>query len=174
MTELPLAQAVKRAGEWSGLSEDVWLDYGARFMRRKRLDTTAGRGFVVDLPQTVSLDEGDAFVLSDGTLVQVRAAAEALLHVTGPDLVRLAWHIGNRHTPCQIGKDHVLIQRDAVIGHMLTHLGATLGEVTAPFTPEGGAYGHGRTHAHDHGATAHQPHAHSHHDGHHDGHAHDH
>ncbi|MEM9130513.1 MAG: urease accessory protein UreE, partial [Pseudomonadota bacterium] len=73
----------------------------------------------------------------------------------GPELTRLAWHIGNRHTPCQIMGDHLLIQRDPVIAHMLEHLGATLEEVTAPFTPEGGAYGHGRTHRHEHCKTAH-------------------
>jgi urease accessory protein len=96
-----------------------------------------------------------AMVLEDGTYILVRAAEEALLRVTGPDLARLAWHIGNRHTPCQIAADHLLIQNDPVIGHMLEHVGATLTEVTAPFTPEGGAYGHGRTHSHEHGNTAH-------------------
>ena len=77
-----------------------------------------------------------------------------LLEITG-DLVQLAWHIGNRHTPCQIESDRLLIQKDAVIGHMLEHLGATVTQIEAPFTPEGGAYGHGRTHSHEHGATAH-------------------
>jgi urease accessory protein len=70
-------------------------------------------------------------------------------------LVQLAWHIGNRHTPCQIEKDRLVIQDDPVIGHMLEHLGATVTQVVEPFTPEGGAYGHGRTHSHAHGATAH-------------------
>ena len=78
------------------------------------------------------------------------AAEEDLLEITGPDLVRLAWHIGNRHMPCQIEADRLLIQRDHVIRDMLNHLGATLREVSEPFTPEGGAYGHGRTHAHAH------------------------
>ena len=85
----------------------------------------------------------------------VKAAEEPLLRITGPDLPRLAWHIGNRHTPCQIEEDHLRIQRDPVIRHMLEHLGATVTEVDATFTPEGGAYGHGRTHSHEHGATAH-------------------
>ena len=67
----------------------------------------------------------------------------------------LAWHIGNRHTPCQIEEGSLLIQNDPVIRHMLETLGATLEEVEAPFTPEGGAYGHGRTHSHEHEASAH-------------------
>ena len=66
------------------------------------------------------------------------------------------WHVGNRHTPCQINSDHLLIQADPVIGHMLEHLGAVVEPLTAPFNPEGGAYGHGRTHSHEHVATAHE------------------
>ena len=76
-------------------------------------------------------------------------AAEALLDVRG-DLTRLAWHIGNRHMPCQIEANRLLIQRDHVIRAMLETLGATLAEVEEAFTPEGGAYGHGRTHSHAH------------------------
>ena len=125
-------------------------------MRRKRLETTEGAAFLADLEQTISLDDGDALELSDGSLVQITAAEEALYKVTGPDLVRLAWHVGNRHTPCQIMKDHLMIQADPVIGHMLEHLGAVVTKITAPFTPEGGAYGHGRTHSHEHVATAHE------------------
>lgn len=133
----------------------ITLDYEARFLRRKVLTTDSGLKFLLDLEQTTSLDDGDAILLEDGRGVTVRAAAEPLYSVTGPDLARLAWHIGNRHTPCQIEADFLLIQRDPVIGHMLKHLGAQLEDVTVPFTPEGGAYGHGRTHSHDHGATAH-------------------
>jgi urease accessory protein len=76
-------------------------------------------------------------------------------------LHRIAWHIGNRHTPCQIEADRLLIQRDHVIADMLRLIGAQVREVVEPFTPEGGAYGHGRTHGHDH-SHAHGPVAHSH------------
>ena len=72
------------------------------------------------------------------------------MQVTGPDLVRLAWHIGNRHTPCQIEADRLLIQQNHVMWDMLALLGATVKDVSEPFTPEGGAYGHGRTHGHRH------------------------
>jgi urease accessory protein len=110
---------------------------------------------MVDLPETVSLDAGDALETKDGGFVEIVAAPEPLLKVTG-DLPRLAWHIGNRHTPCQIEGDHLLIRADHVLADMLHRLGASVEDVTAPFTPEGGAYGHGRTHGHDHG------HAHDH------------
>jgi len=156
MTTLPIAQILHRNGHWSGPAARCALDYADRFLRRKRLQTDTGDAFVVDLAQTTSLDDGDALELDNGSLVQITARPEALYKVTGSDLVRLAWHVGNRHTPCQICSDHLLIQADPVIGHMLEHLGAEVAPVTQGFTPEGGAYGHGRTHAHDHVATAHE------------------
>lgn len=150
-----LAQKVLPAGTWSGDAELCELDYADRFLRRKRLVTQNGLPFIVDLEQTTSLNDGDALVLGDGTTVEIRAAAEELYQVVGENLVQLAWHVGNRHTPCQIGQGCLFIQKDKVIGHMLEHLGAEITLVIAPFTPEGGAYGHGRTHSHEHGASAH-------------------
>jgi len=119
-------------------------------LRRKLLTTDQGDGFFVDLPETVSLNAGDAFKLEDGRLIGVRPAIEALLEVKGVDLVRLAWHIGNRHTPCQLGPDRLLILQNHVMRNMLIKLGAELRDVSETFTPEGGAYGHGRTHGHAH------------------------
>lgn len=155
MSDLAVAQDVLARGTWSGAVAQVELDYAGRFLRRKRLVRTDGTAFLLDLPQTTSLEHGDALRLNEGGLIEVVAAEEALLRVTGEDLVRIAWHIGNRHTPCQIGADHVLIQDDPVIAHMLSHVGGTVEKVTGPFTPEGGAYGMGRTHSHDHGHSAH-------------------
>lgn len=156
MSELPVAQRLERAEDRQGGAQArVVLDYEARFLRRKRLTTEDGWPFVVDLEQTTSLDAGDTLVLGDGRRVEVVAAAEEVLEVRGDNLPRLAWHIGNRHTPCQISEGRLLIQRDPVIRHMLEHLGAGITEVVEPFTPEGGAYGHGRTHSHEHGHTAH-------------------
>ncbi|MEW2914967.1 urease accessory protein UreE [Leisingera sp. JC11] len=129
----------------------VVLDYEARFLRRKVLQTEGGGRLLVDLPQTTSLERGGVLVLEDGGEIAVAAAAEPLLQITGEGLLRLAWHIGNRHTPCQIEDARLLIRRDHVIRAMLVQLGATVEEVTEPFTPEGGAYGHGRTHSHEHG-----------------------
>ncbi|WP_417718891.1 urease accessory protein UreE [Salipiger sp.] len=151
MTQLPQAHEIARKGRWDGpASAAVTLSYEDRFLRRKVLTTDAGGAFLVDLAHTESLDHGDAFVLTDGTRVEVLAAPEPLLAVTGADLPRLAWHIGNRHTPCQIEAQRLLILRDHVIRDMLGHIGAEVSEVEEPFTPEGGAYGHGRTHGHDH------------------------
>ena len=129
--------------------DSVTLSYDGRFLRRKVLRTHGGLEFLVDLAKTQSVNAGDAFSLEDGRLIGVEPASEELLEVTG-DLIRLAWHIGNRHMPCQIEETRLLIQKDHVIEKMLKQLGATLRTVNEPFTPEGGAYGHGRTHSHAH------------------------
>lgn len=130
----------------------VRLSYDARLLRRKRLVAVGGEPFLVDLPQTVSVDAGDAFLLTDGRRVAIAAADEPLMRVTG-DLTRLAWHIGNRHAPCAILSDALVVQREKVMRAMLEQLGATVTDFEGPFTPEGGAYGHGRTMGHDHSHT---------------------
>jgi urease accessory protein len=145
------AAIVHRAGAMPKPAADrLTLDYESRFLRRRRLVTDGGASVLVDLPETVSLNAGDELEASDGRLIEIVAAPEPLLRVTG-DLTRLAWHIGNRHTPCQIAHDHLLIRDDHVLADMLARLGADVDPVSGPFTPEGGAYGHGRTHGHDHG-----------------------
>ncbi|MCZ4353405.1 urease accessory protein UreE [Roseovarius aestuarii] len=145
-----LSQKIHRAALPSAAFDSVELTYDGRFLRRKALTARGGTRFLVDLAHTTSLDHGDAFELEDGRLIEVVAADEDLLEVTAPDLVRIAWHVGNRHTPCQIEPDRLVIQRDHVIRKMLQQIGAEVHEITAPFRPEGGAYGHGRTHGHDH------------------------
>ncbi len=128
----------------------VTLDYEGRFVRRKRLVTDSGEPFLVELPETVSLTSTDGFVLDDNRVVGIKAASESLLKVKHANLPRIAWHIGNRHTPCQVERDHLLIQEDHVMEDLLHLLGADIEKLQAPFIPEGGAYGHGRTHNHAH------------------------
>ena len=163
MTSEMRAGRVHRAGTWQGEPLDrLVLDYEARFLRRKRLALASGRFVLVDLPETLSLEAGDALETAEGGMIAIEAAPEALLKVTG-DLTRLAWHIGNRHTPCQIAGDHLLIRQDHVLADMLARLGAGVEEVRGVFAPEGGAYGHGRTQGHDHGHDHHgQVHSHAH------------
>ena len=137
----------------------VTLDYDGRWRRRAALATDDGLAFLLDLPEASDLRDGDALLLEDGRHILVRTAPEPLAAVaaaTPQALARLAWHLGNRHLPVAIEAHRLLIRRDPVIEHMLEHLGATVAPVTEPFTPEGGAYGRGRTHAHSH---SHDPHA---------------
>ncbi len=128
----------------------VTLDYEGRFLRRKRLVTDSGEPFLVELPETVSLLSTDGFVLDDNRIVAIKAKTESLLKVNHAELPRIAWHIGNRHTPCQIELDHLLIKEDCVMEELLRLLGADMEKLQAPFFPEGGAYGYGRTHNHSH------------------------
>ena len=145
-----LAQHIETQIRSSNAADTVTLDYEARFLRRKQLVSDGGEPFLVELAETQALNQGEGFRLDDGRIIAVMAAAEPLLAVRHDNLARIAWHVGNRHTPCQIADDHILIREDKVLQAMLEGLGASVTQVTAPFTPEGGAYGHGRTHGHEH------------------------
>ena len=126
----------------------VVLDADQRHVRRKLLTLQHGGEVLIDFDKAVKLEHGDRLVLEDGRVAEVVAAEEDLLEVRGRDrghLVKLAWHIGNRHLPAQIEETRILIRRDGVIARMLEGLGATVRPVTEPFAPEHGAY-----HAHDH------------------------
>lgn len=148
--DLGRASAVAREGR-AGSVDRVSLDYEGRFLRRRRLVTEGGARVLVDLPETVSLEDGNALLLDSGDSICVLAAPEPLLAVRGVSLARLAWHIGNRHAPCRIEAERLLIRLDPVLAAMLRQLGAEVAEVTEPFSPEGGAYGYGRTLPHSHG-----------------------
>ncbi len=148
--ELPPSRTVRRHGEWTDAHDRCVLSYEKRFLRRRVLETARDDRFLVDLEHTTSLDHGDAFELEDGRRIEVIAAEEELLEVTGDNLVHLAWHIGNRHAPCQIEETRLLIQRDHVMRDMLGKLGAAVRDVVEPFSPAKGAYGHARTHGHAH------------------------
>lgn len=149
LNDLGLADSILAPGHGRVIAGTVTLDYESRILRRKRLRTDDGAGFMVDLPQTTSLTPGAAFGLADGRAVAVAEAHEAVLRIEG-DIPRLAWHIGNRHCPCEIAADHLTIRADPVLEAMLMQLGARITRAFAPFRPEGGAYGHGRTFGHSH------------------------
>jgi urease accessory protein len=159
--------------------DTVVLDFDNRHRRRMAMTGTRGLEFLLDLENAVALRGGDALVLDDGRLVEVVAAPEPLVEIRGADphhLIRVAWHLGNRHLPTQIMPKGLRIRRDHVIEEMVRGLGARVIEIEAPFDPEGGAYasaGHGYDdHAHhDHGHHNHADHSHDHgHHHHHDEH----
>ncbi len=132
---------------------EITLNYDDRFRRRIVLTCDNGLAFLLDLPKVVELREGNDLLLEDGRHVRVRAAIEPLMKASALDphhLLRTAWHVGNRHLPCEIHSDHLVLRFDHVIEEMLVQLGAVVEKIDAPFNPEGGAYGQGRTHSHDH------------------------
>jgi len=153
--------------------DTVVLDFDDRHRRRMAMTGTRGLEFLLDLENAVALRGGDALVLDDGRLIEVVAAPEPLAEIRGADphhLIRVAWHLGNRHLPTQIMPKGLRIRRDHVIEEMVKGLGARVIEIEAPFDPEGGAYASaGHDHGHDdHGHHDHAGHDHSH------GHGHDH
>ncbi|WP_374449902.1 urease accessory protein UreE [Stella sp.] len=179
------ATRVESRGNWdeTKVVDRVVLDFEDRFRRRVRLRAESGLLFLLDLATATVLGDGDGLALDGGGFVRVVAKPERLVAVTAATpggLARLAWHIGNRHLPADIGADRILIRDDHVIVDMLRGLGATVEPVEAPFNPEGGAYGqhnhdprhpHGHDHGHDHGDDHGHDHAHDGH-GHSHGHAH--
>lgn len=146
----------------------VTLPYADRYRRRMKMVTDDGMEFMLNLSEPTELKDGDGLKLEDGSIIVVKAADEPVADIVCDNqhhLVRVAWHLGNRHLPTQIMGDQLRILQDHVIEDMARGLGATVERKEAPFNPEGGAYGHGRTHGHAHGHSHghdHQAHGHSH------------
>lgn len=157
-------------------SDRVVLDHDLRHRRRIVLRTVSGVEFLLDLPQATTLRHGDSLLLDDGQVIAVEAAPEKLVEIAADDpdaLMRIAWHLGNRHLPTQLMGDRIRIRFDHVIVDMVKGLGGRVREVMAAFDPEGGAYGFGTTmghhhhgdghhHEHDHGYGGHHHHGHEH------------
>ncbi len=141
----PRVTQVLAPGDWHA-ADTLTLPSSDRHLRRRRLVSDHGLELLLDLPRAVVLEDGWGLPLDDGRCVRVCAAPEPLLRVTAADagdLIRVAWHLGNRHVPAALAADHVLVRADPVIAEMLAGLGATVSPVTGPFCPQIGAYGHG-------------------------------
>jgi urease accessory protein len=142
------AFAVHRYGTWP---EDravgsVTLVYLDRHRRRIRLAADSGETFLLDLPRAHHLADGDGLELDGGGYIRVRAAPEPVLDIGAEDhagLLRIAWHLGNRHLPVQVTGDGLRIRADPVIADMVTTLGGRLTRIDAVFDPEAGAYAAG-------------------------------
>jgi urease accessory protein len=151
------ATSVLPAGSWSHPIDEVLIDFDRRHRRRIVLTTRTGRDLLIDFPQAVRLRDGDGLALEDGGIVRVCARPEPLLEIHAHDdgeLVRIAWHLGNRHLPVQLLGDRIRIRADHVIQDMVEGLGGHVEAIEAPFDPEAGAYapvaGHHHGHDHDH------------------------
>ena len=149
------ATKIQPAGSFDATSalDRVVLDADERHRRRIVLTGERGTKFLLDLDHAVALKEGDGLVLDDGAIVCVAGMPEPLVEIAAQsplDLVRLAWHLGNRHTQVQIVGATLRIRRDHVLENMVAGLGGKLTAIEAPFQPEAGAHGHAQAdHEHD-------------------------
>lgn len=155
----------------------VELDWDIRQKSRFSTTDSQGRELAIFLPRGQAVRGGDVLVAEDGSLIRVLAAPQDVMFITACpehgsafDLMRAAYHLGNRHIPIELRPDHLKIEPDHVLGEMLRAMHMTVVEAKMPFEPEGGAYGgHFTNDGHGHG---HHHHGHEHAHGH--GHAHDH
>lgn len=147
------AIAVHRHGAWpdEAARDSVTLAYLDRHRRRIRLVSDAGKPFLLDLARAQRLTDGDGLELDDGGYLRVNAAPEPVIEISAnpADLLRIAWHLGNRHLPLQVVEDRLRIRDDHVIAEMVTGLGGEIARLDAPFDPEIGAYA-GAMQAHQH------------------------
>ncbi len=176
----------KRMPQGQGLAKvlvqraaSITLDWDTR--QKSRFDATdsSGRQLGVFLPRGTVVRGGDVLVAEDGSLVRVEAAPQSVLRITACaehgspfDLMRAAYHLGNRHVPIELKPDHLKIEPDHVLADLLRAMHMMVTEVQEPFEPEGGAYGdnammghdhgHGHSHGHDHAHDHTHDHGHSH------------
>ena len=145
------ATSVIAADQWDGAAaiDSIALDSDQRRRRRVVLTGERGTAFLLDLPRSMALRDGDGLVLDDGAIIRIIGEAEPLLEISATDaveLARMAWHLGNRHVDVQVMNGKLRIRRDHVLEQMLRGLGARIETFEAPFNPESGAYEH-----HQHG-----------------------
>lgn len=166
----------------------VTLDWDVRQKSRFDAESSEGRRVGVFLPRGTVVRGGDVLITQDGSLLRVVAAPQPVLRITACtdhhhghahdpafDLMRAAYHLGNRHVPIELRPDHLKIEPDHVLADLLRSMHLNVAEVREPFEPEGGAYapahgGQGQTHTHGH----HDHHGHEHHGHGHPHHGHDH
>jgi urease accessory protein len=158
-------------------AHSVELDWDVRAKSRFDAIDSAGRAVAVFLPRGTVVRGGDVLVADDGSFIAVKAAAQPVLvvrhcsvHGSPLDLMRAAYHLGNRHVPLEAKADHLKLEPDHVLASMLRRQHLLVSEESLPFEPEAGAY---ESSGHDHGG--HHDHDHDHDHGHgHDHHGHDH
>lgn len=157
-------------------ASSVVLDWDTRQKSRFDTDDSLGRRLGVFLPRGTAVRGGDVLVAEDGSLIKVVAQPQAVMRITpcaahgsAFDLVRAAYHLGNRHVQIELTPEYLQIEPDHVLGEMLVKMHLDVAELLAPFEPEGGAYasrsaghaghghGHEDDHGHDHAAHDHGP-----------------
>jgi len=128
------------------------LPFDARGKSRLAATLDNGEEVALVMPRGTVLADGDMLVADDGGFVRVVAATQDVLVVRAPSvrlLTRAAYHLGNRHTPVEVGADYLKLEADPVLEDMLKRLGVLVAHESQPFQPETGAYGGGHKHGHD-------------------------
>ena len=132
------------------ITDQISLTYEERFIRRKKLISDKGVEFLVNLKEAKNIDENQFFELDNGKLIKIVSKKENLIEITGDNINKIIWHLGNRHVQVEIKNNKVLIEDDPIILDMILKLKGNVKKVFEKFNPEGGAYGLGRTHSHKH------------------------
>ena len=148
------------SGAWGAPWPVLLLTCGERQRSRLAAMLPDGRAVAVILPRGETLQHGDILCGEAGERVEVRAGDEDLLRISAADplqLLRIVYHLANRHVRAMLREDAVYIEPDPVLADMVAHLGGRVERVSEPFIPEGGAYA-GHT-----GHAAHSEHHHHHH-----------
>lgn len=185
MVQITAKLKIRRSAYKVDVKGRLELPFEMRQKSRFKAKLASGEEVGVTLPRGEILRGGDLVTASDGRVFEVVSQPEKLLHIERKsekpaDLAKIAYHLGNRHVPVEVGEGYLRIAEDHVLERMVEGLGAKVARVTAPFEPEAGAYGgvgheHGAAKIHDH---HHEGHGHDHHDHDHDhghhGHDHDH
>lgn len=157
--DLPILHSLQNASH--PVRTTLTLPYDARKRSRQRVTLDDGQPAALMLPRGTLLRHGDRLRLLDDVAVEVQAAPEQVSTVLASDavqLARVAYHLGNRHVPLQVGPGWLRYQHDHVLDDMVRGLGATVQAELAPFEPEAGAHaggGHGHTHEDGHGTADH-------------------
>jgi urease accessory protein len=160
MIEIKAKLKISRGAYKLDVKGQLKLPFDSRQKSRLKAQLVSGEEVALLLPRGEILRGGDLVTASDGRVIEVVAEAEKLLHIESDSLPKLAYHLGNRHVPVQVGEEFLRIAEDHVLEEMLRKLGAKVSHVEAPFEPEAGAYAGGH-HQHDemgHGGKIHDHH----------------
>jgi urease accessory protein len=171
MLEIKSKLKIARSAYMVEVRGQLQLPFEARQKSRLRTKLVSGEEVGLMLPRGEILRGGDLVTASDGRVIEVVAEPEKLLNIESTELAKVAYHLGNRHVPVQVGEGFLRIAQDHVLEEMVRKLGAKVTPIEAAFEPEAGAYAGGH-HQHDemgHGGKIHDPH-----DDHEHGHDHDH
>lgn len=168
MVEIKAKLKIPRSAYKLDVKGQLKLPFEQRQKSRLKTELVSGEEVALVLPRGEILRGGDLVTASDGRVIEVVAEPERLLHIESQSLAKLAYHLGNRHVPVQVGEGFLRIAADHVLEEMVKKLGAKVKEVEAPFEPEAGAYAGG----HQHDEMGHGGKIHEHHHGHDHGHKH--